>query len=235
MDKNGNESPGEGYFKKRMELMDAICFSVSQGNEFQTLRSIREWNELGIPGMIQDPLSEWKYELFSLMALLERTLRSAGIPLSVQGKLDSEYTARIHRAMDVGECQRLSEEMALDFCQEFSGKESPFYSTLVQSVLQIVDRDLAAPLTLRYLAKELNVNSSYLSSLFSREIGITLTEYVTRRRISYAANLLLTTQNPIKIVAKKAGIQDVQYFSRLFKRRMGVTPSQYRERSEKLS
>jgi len=122
---------------------------------------------------------------------------------------------------------------ALRFCDMNSLKEIQRYSLLVQTVLQTVDRDLSQPLTLQDFAKKLNVNSSYLSNLFSKEVGVTLTEYVTAQRISYAADLLLTTQEPIKTVAKKAGIPDVQYFSRLFKKRTGQTPSQYRMRSDK--
>ncbi len=229
MENKENALTGEERLLKRQELMDRVCFSVREGNDFQALRAIRERNELGIPGLIDDPLSEWKYELTEMRVLLSVTLRSAGIPATLILNLEGEFTRRIHMALDVTECIHLTEEMVLRFCRESSRKEHSVRSSLVQSVLQIVDRDLSAPLTLQYLAGELNVNSSYLSSLFRREVGVTLTEYVTERRISYAADLLRTTQSPIKIIAKKAGIQDVQYFSRLFKKRIGVTPSRYRE------
>ena len=71
-------------------------------------------------------------------------------------------------------------------------------------------------------------NSSYLSNLFRKEVGMTITEYVTNHRILHAADLLLTSMQPVKTIAKQVGFADVQYFSRVFKKKMGKTPSQFR-------
>ncbi|MCD7819787.1 MAG: helix-turn-helix domain-containing protein [Lachnospiraceae bacterium] len=218
---------------KRYELIDRICYSVCIGNEFQTLRAVRERNELGMPGRLADELTEWKYDLISQKALIIQSLREIGIPVSMLNDVNAEFTVRIEEAPDVAQCRRIAEKMAVRFCRMNSLKEIRGYSMLIQKVIQTVDRDLSQPLTLQYFSRMLNVNSSYLSGLFSKEVGTTLTEYVTAQRISYAADLLLTTQDPIKTVAKKAGIPDVQYFSRLFKKRTGQTPSQYRSRNDK--
>ncbi len=218
--------------QQRFELMDRICFSVCEGNEFQALRAVRQRNELGIPDTFRDELTEWKYDLILQESLIMQSLRNVGVPDLPLDDVYAEFSRRIYFACDLPECRMISEEMVIRFCQMNALKEIQNYSLLVQKVLQAVDRDLSQPLTLQYFSHTLNVNSSYLSSLFSREMGTTLTEYVTERRISYAADLLLTTQHPIKTVAKKAGIPDVQYFSRLFKKRMGQTPSQYRRGAE---
>ncbi|MCD8104569.1 MAG: AraC family transcriptional regulator [Lachnospiraceae bacterium] len=219
----------EDRVRRRYELVDRICYSVCIGNEFQTLRAVREWKELGIPGRLQDELTEWKYDLIWLGAMILQSLRGIGVPDFWLESARAEYTQKIAGADSVSDCHHLAEEIATSFCRMNSLKETRRYSMLVQTVLQTIEEDLSQPLTLGYFAKMLNVNGSYLSNLFSSEVGMTLTEYVTAQRISYAAALLLTTQNPIKTVAKKAGIPDVQYFSRLFKKRTGQTPSQYRE------
>ncbi|MCD8076569.1 MAG: AraC family transcriptional regulator [Lachnospiraceae bacterium] len=223
----------EKTIRRRYELVDRICYSVCIGNEFQTVRAVRAWVKLGVQGELPDELTEWKFDLIRQKALIIQSLRDIGVPELSLEDVSAEYTSRIYQAMDVRECRRILEEMAVRFCHMNSLKEIQRYSLLVQTVLQTVDRDLSQPLTLQDFAKKLNVNSSYLSNLFSKEVGVTLTEYVTAQRISYAADLLLTTQEPIKTVAKKAGIPDVQYFSRLFKKKTGQTPSQYRMRSDK--
>ncbi len=213
---------------QRYELMDKICYNVCDGNEFQTLQSVRERNALGMPGTIRDELTEWKYDLIWQMAQITQSLRDRDVPALSLNEIQKDFFRLIYQAGDQQECRQISEEMALRFCRMNALKNVRNYSVMVQRVLQLVDRDLSQPLSLQYLAGALNVNSSYLSSLFSREMGETLTEYVTDKRISYAANQLLKTQYPIKTVAKRAGIPDVQYFSRIFKRKMGVTPSRYR-------
>ncbi len=218
----------------RYELLDRICYNACEGNEFQTLRAVRERNALGMPGVLKDELEEWKYDLIRQMALLAQSLRKIGVSELTLDEVQAEFSGRIYLALDQSDCRLISEEMAIRFCRLNSMKKLQSYSSLVQKVLQEVDRDLNQPLTLQHFADRLNVNSSYLSSLFSREMGVTLTEYVAEKRISFAADLLRTTQYPVKTIAKKTGFQDVQYFSRVFKKKMNVTPSQYRSYHAKL-
>ncbi|MBQ6989418.1 MAG: helix-turn-helix transcriptional regulator, partial [Clostridia bacterium] len=71
-------------------------------------------------------------------------------------------------------------------------------------------------------------NASYLSDLFHRETGKTITEYVTELRMNHAAALLQKTTLQIQTVAQHCGISDVNYFSKLFKKQYLVTPRQYR-------
>ncbi len=214
--------------QQRFELMDGICYNVREGNELRALHDVRERNAIGVSGTLGNEITEWKYDLIWQMAQLTQSLLDVGIPEESLNDVQEEFFRRIYQAGDVKECRVVAEEMAVRFCRMNSLKKIQNYSVLVQKVLQEVDRDLSQTLTLQHLARTLNVNSSYLSSLFSREMGMTLTEYVTGRRISYAADLLRKTQYPIKTVAKKTGISDVQYFSRIFKKKMGVTPSRYR-------
>ena len=91
-----------------------------------------------------------------------------------------------------------------------------------------MDYDLTADLSLKANAEALNVNASYLSTQFRREVGKTVTEYVTERRMDLAARLLLTSGLQIQTVAQHCGMSDVNYFSKLFKKQFGVTPRQYR-------
>jgi YesN/AraC family two-component response regulator len=77
-------------------------------------------------------------------------------------------------------------------------------------------------------AKFLGVNPSYLSTVFKKETGHTLTEYVTGKRIEYAVFLLNTTKMQIQTIAQYCGIPDICYFTKLFKKKIGQSPSEYR-------
>ena len=74
----------------------------------------------------------------------------------------------------------------------------------------------------------MNISAGYLSDLFRREVGQTLTEFVNRKRIERAKHLLWNTQLQIQTIAQHCGILDVQYFSKTFKKYSGMTPKEYR-------
>lgn len=78
------------------------------------------------------------------------------------------------------------------------------------------------------IAEKFYVNPSYASRCFSEKHGITLTEYISQVRIAKAMLLLKISTTPISNIALNVGYTDLNYFSRLFKKRVGLTPTQYR-------
>lgn len=85
-------------------------------------------------------------------------------------------------------------------------------------------------LDLTVIADRLHVNSSYLSHLFKRTMGVGLTQYITRIRIEQAQRLLRETDLKIAEIAKDVGLKDPRYFNTVFKRQTGMTPAVYRKR-----
>ncbi|MDO4323745.1 MAG: helix-turn-helix domain-containing protein [Lachnospiraceae bacterium] len=214
---------------RRYELTDRILQGIREGNEYQALRAVQARNNMKMPGRLNDELTEWKYDVIQLKSLIIQELRRLGVIDLLLDGVHTEFTRKAYEASSVEECKQISEEMAIRFCRMNHLKSIHNYSVLVQKIILAVDMDLSQGLTLQYFSESLNVNRSYLSNLFRREVGMTITDYVTDRRIQSAADLLLTTQYPIKTVAKQVGIMDVHYFSRLFKKKMGKPPSKYRE------
>ena len=75
---------------------------------------------------------------------------------------------------------------------------------------------------------------SYLSALFKQETGSTLIDYINTQRVNRAAQLLVQNNHTIAAVAEEVGILDVNYFTKIFKKTLGVTPTRYRrEHKEK--
>lgn len=103
------------------------------------------------------------------------------------------------------------------------------YSPLIRKILVHIDSDLSADLSLKAHAKLMHVNPSYLSSLFKKETGLTLTQYVTQKRMEHAMHLLRTTTLQIQTIALQCGIHDICYFTKTFKNFTGKTPSEYRK------
>ena len=83
------------------------------------------------------------------------------------------------------------------------------------------------------LPSETGISAGYLSAVFKKEMGKTLTDYVKEKRMQKARKLLETTHLQIQTVAGHCGIMDVQYFSKMFKKETGMTPQEYRKEKNK--
>ncbi|KRF42269.1 helix-turn-helix domain-containing protein [Paenibacillus sp. Soil787] len=96
-------------------------------------------------------------------------------------------------------------------------------------IFQHINANFRGSVSIQNIAKEFNVNANYVSQLFKKEVGTTFTEYVSKLRIEYACKLIASTDMSINEIAEKAGYDDYFYFSRIFKRLMGTSPSNYRK------
>lgn len=83
------------------------------------------------------------------------------------------------------------------------------------------------------LAKAYYMNSSYLSRFFKEKVKSSFVEYLTEQRIDKAKQLLQYGNFKIYEVGEKVGIYNANYFGILFKKKVGVTPAEYRKQYEK--
>lgn len=97
----------------------------------------------------------------------------------------------------INQCLDFQRQMVRDYCRLIRHHNLKDYSMLTQKIITCVNSDLQADLTLKSLAEQLSVNASYLSTLFKKETGMPLTEYVNGCRIEHAQKLLLVTDLPI--------------------------------------
>jgi two-component system, response regulator YesN len=96
------------------------------------------------------------------------------------------------------------------------------------SILQFVTLNFRQDISLQNLSDQFFMNPSYISQLFKKEVGTTFTAYIAKLRINYACELLDKDERSIHEIAEQIGYHDYFYFTRLFKKVTGKTPSQYR-------
>ena len=95
-------------------------------------------------------------------------------------------------------------------------------------LLDYINQHYTESLSLSTLATEYYLNFSYASSLFKKTTGQTFSEYLTELRMKRAKDLLADPAMSISEVGTQCGYEDSYYFSKVFKKRYGVTPSAYR-------
>lgn len=106
-------------------------------------------------------------------------------------------------------------------------------SQMIRNTTAYIAAHLAEELSLESIAEAVNTNPSYLSRVFKRERGETLTEYITKARIEKAKTLLQMPDSLIYHVADAVGFRDAAYFSTIFKKYVGVSPKSYKQRHMK--
>ena len=146
-------------------------------------------------------------------------------------RVSSAFAKRIEELSEGSANLPLMKEMFRAYCRLVRKHAIRHYSLPVQKTVLLIDADLSAELAPRALAQAQGLSLGYLSSLFHKEVGVTISEYIRERRMKHAAHLLSTTRLQIQTVAQHCGIMDVQYFSKTFKKEMGMTPKEYRERA----
>ena len=96
-----------------------------------------------------------------------------------------------------------------------------------------IRKNYASSISLESVAGVVNLNSAYLSFLFKKVVGMTFSDYVNQCRIEAAAKLLENSNYNINEIAEMSGYHEPRYFSDKFKKKMGVTPSEYRKEHTK--
>ncbi|MBM7654967.1 response regulator transcription factor [Neobacillus cucumis] len=108
-------------------------------------------------------------------------------------------------------------------------KQSSTAHETIREAMAFINHHLQDELTLKEVAEYVHLNPSYFSVLFKEHAKVTFSEYVTRRRIQRAKELLIATNLPIAEIAEEAGYKTAKYFIKIFKELGGVTPSSFRK------
>ena len=100
---------------------------------------------------------------------------------------------------------------------------------VVRDIEGIIQKEFSQNITIQQIAEEVYMSSSHLQALFKKETGKTINDYITAVRIEKARKLLKDPAIKIYEVANRVGYQDTNYFTKVFKKYVGINPLDYRE------
>ncbi len=215
--------------EKRYISEDEFLEAVSQGNSTRALAIIGHMGSMHISARADDALRNHKNLMLALNTVLRRTAYSAGVHPFYIDAISANYARFIEKTTDLPELEDVLPYLVRSYCDLIKKRSTALYSAPVRQILVTIDASIDGDLSLKRFANELFLNTSYLSSLFKKETGITLTDYVNQHRINFAKRLLKSTTLSIQAVATAVGISDIHYFTRLFRRETGYSPREYRK------
>lgn len=207
------------------ELIEAVM--LGQQHKGTALRSA--FDERLFERRLSDPLRNAKNYCIIMNTLLRKGAEQGGVHPFYIDRTSSRLATRIEMSTDTRSIPALMEEIFSAYCQLVRKHATKQYSPAVKKAILLIDADISAELSLTIIAERLGISAGYLSTIFKKETGETVTAHIRRRRINHAVHLLNTTGLQIQTIAMHCGILDVQYFSKLFKKQIGKTPNEYRK------
>ena len=202
---------------------------VSKGLVHQAETLMANVSLLNYQPRVSDPLRNMKNYCIICNTIMRKAAQQGGVhPIHIDA-LSSRFARAIENTPTPEKCIQLINEMITAYCRLVHTQNNRRYSSVIQKTLTYIDANLSGDLSLTALANLLQITPAYLSSLFRRETGSTLSAYILQSRMKTALQLFQTTHLQIQTVAQLCGFSDPNYFSKQFKRCFSVTPQQYRQ------
>ena len=160
-------------------------------------------------------------------------------PIFPENHIKCCYSARIKKLMSLyGELHLSSAEYSFEKCRlilkfilcEIAETYQKLYQNdYVNKIISYIDLHINEHITLDALSAELHITKEYCSYIFHRETGKTIINYINEKKTECAKNLISGENMSLTDISESLGFDDYNYFSRMFKKYCGMSPSEYKK------
>lgn len=176
-----------------------------------------------------EPLIHIRMLAYGVITICMRTLAEWKTPSPLLDELD-ELGARIDMYASPDDLMDALSRMAASIARESGKLHDGSYTAIVRRTIDIINARYAdAALSQTSVAQELQLNPSYLSHAFKQQAGASFVDYLNNTRLDHACTYLRMTAMSIQLISERCGYTSAGYFNRVFKKKFGITPGQYRE------
>ncbi|MEK8130419.1 response regulator [Paenibacillus filicis] len=164
-----------------------------------------------------------------LILLTSRLLQEVNLLGPEMERKERDVWERIFKQERMAELRDIVEDHLLQVCDCMEEKRKGKPKNVIERIHALIEQRYAENLQIGDIAKEVYLSATYMCLLFKQETGETINEYMTKVRIEKAKELLSDPRNKFYEVCYQVGYSDPSYFSKLFKKYAGLTPSAYRD------
>lgn len=170
-----------------------------------------------------------KARMLELLVVMSRAAVEGGAPVGEVSRLNLSYILELGRLQDSEEIRSWMNGVLEKFLAGVNSGRQRLRSQAVTRAKEYMEENFSRDISLEEISAFVNLSPYYFSRLFKQEEGLSFVEYLTRLRIEEAKRLLRSSQESIVNIALRVGYSEANYFSRVFRKLEGCTPSQYRE------
>ena len=216
--------------------LDAYRYMINENRLLQLIRlGKRDEAELLLSSLLSDMyllsgynLERVRVRAIELMTMVSRAVCEAGLDNHLVLIKNEQLYRQFGKADSFEMILVQITDMAREYLDDIDLLRDTGHRSVMRKVRSYIGAHYRQPLTIQTIAREVGFSQSYLSSLFRDNWGCTVNEYITKIRIENAVALMRQPELTIGEIAALCGFQSASYFTKVFKRQMGVTPVQYR-------
>lgn len=184
----------------------------------------------------KDPLQNRKFHFVILTALITRFCVDAGLNQELAYNMSDIFILQCDSCTSIRQINKLMRSSVLEFTERMRDeKKKDIYSRQITKCMDYIFDNLNQNLQVETIAKYLDITPSYLSRLFSDEVGISLSAYIKNLRLETAAQMLIYSENEISEIAAYFLFSSQSHFTTAFQKKYGTTPKKYRNENKQSS
>ncbi|ANS75580.1 hypothetical protein AWM70_14050 [Paenibacillus yonginensis] len=220
---DGNPREFKDY-RLREELMPNLLKLMEQGEA----AAVAAYLNRVLDVLLLQEAASFSYVQAFGMSFLSELIRKLKRPEEPSGETNMVMWRRM---LDCGSAEQIIGLIIeyVDGYMQVEKKRHHQQHNLIRRIAAFIEERLQENWTVKQLAEQFSLNASYLSVLFKREMGKTLSEFIQETRIQRARKLLQDPNIKVYEVAEQVGLQTTAYFTYLFKKTVGCTPQEYRD------
>lgn len=225
----------ENSFRHHTYDEEMLQYEYIKNGDMRALEAARNMLHSNLAGHLSDnPFRNRQYLMICTITLVTR--------FSIEGGLNSEkaynasdlFIQRVDKASSIDELFQIHDEMILYFVTQVAKakrsneQKMQSYSKPVVICMDYISVHLHEQIPLETLARQANINRCYLSTLFKKETGVTISEYIAEKRMEAARNMLAYSDYSLSDISEILHFSSYSHFARVFRAHEQMSPNEYR-------
>ncbi len=221
------------YLHPSYELEQQLLAAIHEGRDIEAVSLLDKINAIDRADLSTDPIRSLKNSLIGSATIFTRAAIRGGVDAETAFMLSDLFIRQVEKVSSRQQAESLEYDMLIAFIDAVKNsktiQDEEDYSPVITRVRQYIRQNVNQQISLADAAASVNVHPNYLSTLFTKECGLSLMAYYDKERVTAISQHLRLSDEPLADIAMNFSFHSFSHFSSYFKRHTGMSPREYRK------